>query len=1063
MDMKAQANRNAAASQQAASTPSGCKSCERKGIALYPLRVAAVPASLVNTGWHPDVPLQETALTGGEFKYALRTLREGYVYVLLDNMVWQGYEVTPQGFLRMFNAKEMPEGGSVDPLSASCRQQDHDIRCSFINIDPRYRHASVAFSADPWSPEVLAKYKQAGAPAPRFMQISISEGKSASVKGAGRSLRLDPTLTALTENVLEFATENFPGIAGAEGPSNGAHGFYPRRNKDKLIALSKKVAQLQEQYGPVSTIVLDDSVGVIEELNAGRLDVINALSVYTGKPENIHQKMISDAILQIKASTADQMKYDPAIRGVYTPGYTTSYTASRNTVVAQKVHSAFNRMEKYYNEPARADFARRYDATIESYGNTISAIWRDLDAAWRSKCWAAQLSDDYAPESNALSWTFQLLTIARCLHGGMAGLTSEELEKAAVKPVWVDWMEDSQSPPFLALLRGKPGVVNEVFSGTLTYSNLKTTLNSQELTDFFDSMSYQRAITSLLTSIAGAHSLLSTLLSETAKAGMIRMMEAVSYVAAGGPAITVFTGELTVREFQAILGSQLDAHGQMTWNGLAKEGGQLTRTAGVGHWLQITDPALLEQKMQVKLTAPLKDLQSAEGRKAARAAGTSIAAIAAGNVLGESGSLSGFTGLTPAIIDNALIKGEIPLDPANMKIAARNQLVLSEHFQSGVIGTALAYIMLQTTLSNLKEIKAAIPGDPQGQMTLASRSLLVMASATELVGQSATAIFKSPPVAAGQIAAGDLLIRTAGVIGGVAAIIDGVISAIKAYELISVNDKLASGFYIFSTIATLGIGLIGIIFSSAGKFGLLSSASFMGGALILGPVGWCIALGIIAFSLTTIGNHFIRSPLERWLTHICFSYEDDRNPDEPFWHKESLEDMHNALNALHILSSGITAQLSGDWLAEISGNTRLMGNRIVAARVVLADCDREGSDWLIELAATGSTGSRLLLARSASAGKLIGLDAPEPQTFEKASPVYRKDRLSMPQFTTVTSQTSLAESWTLVSQGRQHGVQFDGEFPLDITKYSNVELKVVYWPDRKYQDHSLEIITKLDK
>lgn len=32
MDMKAQVNKNAAASQQAASTPSGCKSCERKGL-----------------------------------------------------------------------------------------------------------------------------------------------------------------------------------------------------------------------------------------------------------------------------------------------------------------------------------------------------------------------------------------------------------------------------------------------------------------------------------------------------------------------------------------------------------------------------------------------------------------------------------------------------------------------------------------------------------------------------------------------------------------------------------------------------------------------------------------------------------------------------------------------------------------------------------------------------------------------------------------------------------------------------------------------------------------------
>lgn len=176
MDMKAQANKNAVASLQAASTPSGCKSCERQGVALYPLRVAAVPSFLVNTRWYPEVPPQDTVLTGGEYKYAPRVLREGYVYVLLDNMVWQGYQVTPQGFLRMFNAFDMPQGSRVEPLSAACLQQHHDIRSSFINIDPRYTQAAVAFSSDPWSPEVLNKYQQAGAPAPRFTKVTISGG-----------------------------------------------------------------------------------------------------------------------------------------------------------------------------------------------------------------------------------------------------------------------------------------------------------------------------------------------------------------------------------------------------------------------------------------------------------------------------------------------------------------------------------------------------------------------------------------------------------------------------------------------------------------------------------------------------------------------------------------------------------------------------------------------------------------------------------------------------------------------------------------------------------------------
>jgi len=137
MSSQSQASQNSAASEQVAGTPSGCKACKREGVAIFPLRVAAVPKPLVNTGWAPSVPKQDSELTGGEYKYALRTLREGYLYVLLDNTYWQGYQVTPEGALRMFNAEEMPEGEKVESLSEACLTQNHEIVAGFINIDPK--------------------------------------------------------------------------------------------------------------------------------------------------------------------------------------------------------------------------------------------------------------------------------------------------------------------------------------------------------------------------------------------------------------------------------------------------------------------------------------------------------------------------------------------------------------------------------------------------------------------------------------------------------------------------------------------------------------------------------------------------------------------------------------------------------------------------------------------------------------------------------------------------------------------------------------------------------------
>ena len=90
MDIKAQVMRNAAVAQQAAAGPLGCKFCERKRVPILPLRVAVMLNHTVRTNWYPSVPKQDIELTGGEFKYGLRTLRMSYLYVLLDKTIGKG-------------------------------------------------------------------------------------------------------------------------------------------------------------------------------------------------------------------------------------------------------------------------------------------------------------------------------------------------------------------------------------------------------------------------------------------------------------------------------------------------------------------------------------------------------------------------------------------------------------------------------------------------------------------------------------------------------------------------------------------------------------------------------------------------------------------------------------------------------------------------------------------------------------------------------------------------------------------------------------------------------------
>jgi len=1038
MSSQQQTSHITAASEQAAGIPSGCKACARQGVAIYPLRVAVVPKSLVNTGWRPAVPQQDVELTGGEFKYALRTLREGYVYVLLDNTVWQGYQVTAEGFLRQFNAYEMPEGETIESLRLDCLTQNHEIQASFINIDPKHKQALVAFSSDPWSNTVLEEYQSGTRPVTRFTAITLSGG-SVTAQDATRSLILDPSLSSLKSSVLEFATESFPGIAGKEGAPGGAHGFYPRMDLIKQTVLGNRIAQFKQQYSaPVTALVLDDQVGIVQEVNHARLDCVEALAKFTAKPENIHQKMISDAILQIKKSTTEQIKKDPTLKSTMPTGYSTSYGVTRETLVAIKIREAIGRMEDYYDEAARADFAQAYQSTIDSYSRKIAATWKDLNAAYASVLWLALLKNDYAPQISAISWIAQLRTITRCLQGSVAGYDMENTGKDSNTPVWASWLEDANSPPYVALLRGKPGLSVDVFGGSLTYANLKSVLNSDEISDFINSKAYQKMMASLLNSISGAFSKLESTLSLQAKSGMVRMLQAVASVPEGGPVVTVFSGMLTVREYQDVLRSQLDAHGQPAWNLAAEENGRTIRASQVGRWAEITDPLILEQKISVKLATPLKNLDSEDFRQAARTAGTSPGAINSGNPLSRASQLGGFPELTPDVIDRSLLTGEIALGEADMRNAVRSQVNISTKLQSGLLGVALAGIMLRTTFSDIAELKTAMPGDTPSEMALASKSLILMATAVELVGQSASI--------AGLFNNGDLLIRGAGVIAGIAAIVDGIALGMKAYDLKQAEDYIAAGLYFGAAVATLASGGVAIWFGVAGDFALF------------GPVGWCIALGILAVTFIAMGNLFIRSPLERWLSQTCFGDDHKKDVKHPMWHKESLADMQEAMKQLHILASGMSAQLSGDWVTDLMSNTRVLGNRMLAARVTLADCDPTGSDWLVELTAIGSNGARLLLARSAPATRLAGLTPPEPQIYEEM-PIQFGEVMAPAPISKVASATSLTETW-LTPPG--HGLQLDGTFPLNTSHYTGAELVVTYWPDKTRQDDSLQLTTQLD-
>ncbi|MDK9362553.1 hypothetical protein [Lelliottia wanjuensis] len=241
----------------------------------------------------------------------------------------------------------MPEDQQIASLGEECLALGHDIPASFINVDDeKYSEAWLAFSSDPWSERVLREYASGQRSAARFTQITLSALRAAPDK-IPEGLALEPSLLTLQTQVVEYATSHFPDLERVmEEPGGGAHGFYSRTERG--AALSSYIAQLTAQYGcQPGAIAVNDLTGVVQELNAGRLQIARSRQAYLTQPAIKHQHLISDAIenylLELQKMVA------------------------QTTLPAGAGMAHFTRLQTCYNEPARAEFAQTYQRKRGEY------------------------------------------------------------------------------------------------------------------------------------------------------------------------------------------------------------------------------------------------------------------------------------------------------------------------------------------------------------------------------------------------------------------------------------------------------------------------------------------------------------------------------------------------------------------------------------------------------------------------------------------------------------------------------------------------------------------------
>ncbi|KNC11121.1 hypothetical protein AC791_04065 [Klebsiella sp. RIT-PI-d] len=1006
-------DRYADACEQAASTPSGCKACQRTGLPIFPLRVAAVPRALVSSAWQPAVPKQDAELTGGEFKYALRTLRMGYVYVLLDRRVWQGYQVTAEGYLRQFDPMAMPEGDTVEPISKACRQQGHCISASFINIDDElYSEAWLAFSSDPWSKDVLNRYQAGGSLASRFTIISLATLKK-TPSCVPEALIMDPSLSQLKSSVAEFATSLFTNTEKIAGePSGGAHGFYPRLESETALAI--RVAQLGIQHNcRISALALNDSVGIVQELNNSRLQIVEARQYYNEKPEIRCKHMISDAIELYLASLKEKIKENSQPRHEPVPG---GYPLSGRTIPKEKVAeetyaSSIARLQKYYYESKRAEFAAQYQYTLDAYQKRIEAIGTDLAAWYNVDSWLSTITQDYTPETCPAGWAAQLSTISTCIQGSSTDKATED--------VWLKWLKDPASPAYNGMLGNRKSVLEAIYAGMAGYTNIKSVLSGKEVGDWLESEGVQKAIYQRALAMSGAVSRLNARLDQAVLDSYSRVIQGNIYLTTGKK-VTVFNMTMTVREYQQlhrdIARVQLSTQGKyIEYGGELCNGKRALRKVSANRLPQVTNPRVLNQKLNLTMVADaapaefissLNDGTLANIKKLNGLSELRIASVSLDN------TVQAPLQLTQSQIDN-VFKGQVQL--------ARR--LVSGNALGGILAGGMLFLQVLALADNLKAVQAAVD-DTDARLVLASNMTMIASSTIEACGFIHMLVRAHPWDLAPNVVVKGIpmyvhpLIRLGGALAGVSSIIDGIGMFVKFHEAINTGETAIAAWYFAGGLTTFTGGGLFIYSAYACQFALL------------GPVGLATLLVIAGTAMAIQAENAIRTPFEVWLSDSCFGVPRQRGDKDPVWDIHNPEDLYAALMAYTVIVSGMTAEidyqdLTGEWANSEDA---------IKMRIRLPDCNVTESAWDLTLTAQGNGETQQLLVNRYGLKDINNTDS---TIREDDSSILRHPR-----------HPSLSLNNTLTQHWDAKALILDGLAWVNSTRYTQAVLSVNYWPDK---------------
>ncbi len=929
------------AMRHAVPNPTGtCNACERTGLPILPLRAAYAPTPTA-TSKRPLAGGGDLAAVPMRFDQP-RTLREGYLYVLLDKREWQAYQVTPEVALRQFNPFSMPRA-APEPLSERCIHQDHDVPASFINIDTKlFKTAWIAFSSDPWSDSVLNRYLHsfAGEKSPmavRFYELDLQTARndpaSVGIAMTEQSLQVD-------QQVLEYATPTI-------GDFVSVHGFCSRNHRlNALEGFVRTQTQREQLPNGVLALVLPDPVGMVQEINHQRLGWLRERQAYEADPLNNYKFFTSESLKRLrelcKVAADNAIAHSPYAyhSGTAGPPVFGDPARERAEQVEHKAGKLLARLDERYDEVARASWEKAFEAhkaRLQTQVDRLAELY--ADQILNNPTFRSAEQYDYDAQ-NAYSVLGYIRTMELCLSGGITEATPKPDSEGNIQPVtgpsaraWEAWITDGQSIVFKTLFALDKDLMQSLvptFSnqGELDwndfgklYAPITKIITSSDLGDKLIWPNVQDAIASVLAAYNSAVSRLELKVDAGVRNVATRVNSA-SLLLYSRTYMTQVAVQMKLGEFYALMCKQIGEDLDRLSAAIAQATGKVHKqvrsvlTAGVLS-LALSDPKLAEQMVEVVLWVEgnANDLRKRFGDV------VKDVTQQAGEVIGDATSRAG-----EALSELKVLAGT--LEPGARKVLAGVQLSAlraAEFARTGLRGARSAaaiargtvgsaelliavggtYLLSQGLRKSVEAVDATF-GAKHEEAVLAvySASIGVLGGSIEVAGmtmrasaEQARKVLRAHASSVGAISqladAGKALARFGGILGAVSGAVDAVAALAAAGRAGDAGGKSARSWY---------FGAAGLSVTSAGfaVYALYSaSTTILSATWVLGPVGWAILAGISAFVFLQLGGEAESSPLELWAYRSYFGLSES----------DKFDDANSAVSALNAAVLGVDAQV----------------------------------------------------------------------------------------------------------------------------------------------------------